>query len=271
MAENSSACIRYQARQLARFYAAHRRSWAEFYPSEHEAFARAAGPDNDLGLVLDAGCGAGGLGLALGERFGLRGYVGVDIHAGAVAAGQAAGGFACPARLIAGDILAVSDLEPASFDTVTSLSCADWNLETTAILAACWRYVRPGGRFVLTLRLSPLPTLMDMGASYQYLSFEDAPPEDCAGLERAPYVVLNTGHALSLLAGLSPAPASIFAYGYWGAPSPTAVLPYDRLAFTALTVTKPEAGTEIAATRAELHLPADAFFAPGEIPGGGGN
>ncbi|GAB6037205.1 hypothetical protein JCM15519_17640 [Fundidesulfovibrio butyratiphilus] len=249
--------IRYTTDEMVAYYTTHRRSWTEFYPSERTAFEHAAGPDRSLGTVLDAGCGGGGLGLALCERFRLEQYTGVDIHEGLIQAARERNVYPCPARLVAADILQTQGLAPESFDTVVSLSCADWNLDTVAILESCWSRVRPGGRFVLTLRLTPDGEARDFATSYQYIHFGDAPPLSVEHLEKAPYVVFNAHQAFDLLRGLHP--AEIFASGYWGPPSQTAVTPFERLVFAALVLTKPRASDPAASPTLRLDLPDEAL------------
>lgn len=107
--------------------------------------------------MLDVGCAAGGLGAALSERQALASYTGVDISDQAIAAARVRVPLSVPARFIAGDILDLSDLGRTAFDTVVSLSCADWNVETGRILERCWSLVAPRGRFVPSLG-NPSPT-----------------------------------------------------------------------------------------------------------------
>jgi cyclopropane fatty-acyl-phospholipid synthase-like methyltransferase len=60
--------IAYQTDQLVRYFSRNRLTWSQFYESER-------GVIEGLGLdarhaILDIGCGCGGLGLALQERYG---------------------------------------------------------------------------------------------------------------------------------------------------------------------------------------------------------
>jgi SAM-dependent methyltransferase len=251
--------IVYKTENIVGYFKTNRVKWEQFYPSEKWIFERVAAAPGGFGKVLDAGCAAGGLGLALGERFPLKEYVGVDINAPAIALAQArAAQYACPARFLGGDILAADSLPAEAFDTVVSLSCADWNVATEDIIARCWRYLKVGGHLVLTLRLTPHASLLDISESFQYIYYGHDAVEGQKDLEKAAYMVLNINHALSMLAGLSSRPSHILAYGYWGPVSPTARTKYHRLVFTALAVCKGRG--DLRDVPCELHLPADLFI-----------
>ena len=252
--------IAYTCDELTQYYCTHRNSWKDFYPSEHAIFELVAGHENQLGRVLDAGCGAGGLGRALQERFSLDSYTGVDIHGGMIEAGRRMGGYTIPAELAVGDVAKCDTLDPEGYDNVVSLSCADWNVKTLSIISTCWNHVKPGGNFILTLRLTTGPSATDLETSFQYICFEDEPPRDKEGLEIAPYVVFNVQDGLNMLARLEPTPSLISARGYWGTPSPTAVTPYERLLFTALAVRKPCSPEQGQGVRADLQWPLDVFL-----------
>lgn len=244
------ANIAYRSPELARYYAANRNSWSALYPSERWVFSRLAGASRRLGHVLDVGCACGGLGRALAGRFRVSSYTGVEINREAVEAGRLAR-FPVPARLVAGDILKVR--LGRRYDLVTSLSCADWNLRTADIVAACWRLVRPGGSFVISLRLTPGRGVNDIRRSWQAIDFSGA----TRGPERANYVVFGVREALAMLAGLRP--ESLGAYGYWGRPSATARTPFRELVFAVFWARRPE-GRPPERPAAELHLPSDMFM-----------
>ncbi len=250
--------IQYKTKQISEYFSVNRVKWDQFYPSEKWIFERVAGPDGQIGRVLDAGCAAGGLGLALGERFSLSEYVGVDINVPAIEfANNRRTKYSCPCDFLCGDILEINTLQAEGFDNVFSLSCADWNIRTEDIINRCWNYVRRGGNFVLTLRLTPEASLCNFSESFQYICSGNQLPESTTGLERAQYVVFNAREAFSLLASLQPRPTGITAYGYWGTPSSTARTRYNRLVFAAISVRKglpEEVSPEITG---EFHLPVD--------------
>ncbi len=244
--------IAFAGGHVAKFFAAHRVRWSEFYPSEHFIFERLAGPERRFGKVLDVGCAVGGLGLALEERFSVGRYVGVEISRKAIDAARVLakeGRFRCPVAFHAGDILATDAVEGGPFDLVVALSSADWNIETDAILRACWDNVAPGGTFVMSLRLTDGRSLNDISRSYQELRYEEGEAP-----ERANYVVFGVREILRLFEGFSPRASNVLGYGTWGPPSRTAVTPYHRLCFTVFAVTKAKAPAGEIAT--ELHFPA---------------
>lgn len=254
------ANIRYSTPHLAAYFMAHRRCWDEFYPSERWVFERIGAAPGGFGRVLDVGCAVGGLGRALEEKFPLASYLGIDINAAAIDAARAAEPLKTPARYECADIVSYDGAGTGAFDTVASLSVADWNVETDAIVAACWRKVAPGGRLLISLRLTESEGTRDPKVSYQPIVPDEAVDPSAAGeVETAPYVVLNGSEALRLFLALDPAPAEIMAYGYWGAPSRTATTPYDRLAFAVLSVSRGDTDQPATETRLECHLPAAVF------------
>ena len=249
--------IHYQTEELSNYYSQQRICWDEFYPSERWIFEKVAGRELNIGRVLDVGCACGGLAGALEERFSVEEYVGVDINAQAIekAKSEVKDKSVRNKRFECGDILEINSLEAEGFDTVFSLSCADWNISTREIISACWRYVREGGAFVLTLRLTQEVSLLHMHESYQYICFDENLPENVGDLEKAPYVVLNVREALFILGNLKPKPKKITAFGYWGTPSKSAKTPYNRLVFTAIAIEKGEAKNN--KTTIECHWPLD--------------
>ena len=82
--------IVYHTDQIARFYQQNRVRWGEFYESERVIFERLAERFGPPRTILDAGCAAGGLGLALQERFGtVERYTGIDINPQVIELAQA--------------------------------------------------------------------------------------------------------------------------------------------------------------------------------------
>jgi SAM-dependent methyltransferase len=218
----------YATDQIARYFAKNRVRWAQFYESERVIISRLG--INHTDSILDIGCGCGGLGLALDEQFGVHEYTGVEINSQAAEAARAMN---AGARILCGDILDLrnGELHARRFDVVFSLSCVDWNMQFVEMLGAAWEFVRPRGYLVATFRLTDKEGCNDRQRSYQYINF--------AGIregEIASYVVLNAGYLLQTLGRFSP--AAIDAFGYWGAPSATAVTPYERLCFCAFAIRK---------------------------------
>ena len=220
--------IAYQTPAIEAFYRRERIRWDQFYESEQLVF-------EELGLgaasaVLDIGCGCGGLGLALLERFGVSNYTGVEINRQAA---ETAKRMYPQGRFLHGDILSIPahELADESFDAVISLSCIDWNIQFSEMLFQAYRYVKPGGSFVSTFRLTPCESIIDPVRSYQYINFEGKREG-----EVAPYVVLNFGDFMRYLTAL--APSRIRGFGYWRPPSSTASTPFSRIVFAAIAMQK---------------------------------
>lgn len=238
--------IAYQTDHLARYFTTHRVAWGQFYDSERAVIEQLQLGDRHE--ILDIGCGCGGLGLALRERFGVVRYTGVEINPLAVEAGRLMN----PGLDVhCGDILDLSRtaLRERRFDVVFSLSCVDWNVRFSDMLAAAWQHVLPGGHLVATFRLALGVGCDDMEVSYQFINYDG----QLEG-ERAAYVVLNARNLMEILARFNP--SAISAFGYWGTPSATAVTPYDKLCFAAFSIQKGASG-ETAVPRLKLELPAD--------------
>jgi SAM-dependent methyltransferase len=220
--------VTYQTGELVRYFALNRIKWSQFYESERVIIGELSLDSHNA--ILDIGCGCGGLGLALRERFGVKDYTGVEINRLAADAGQVMNP---GAHILCGDILELSqsDLRGRFFNVVFSLSCVDWNVRFSEMLAAAWDHVLPGGHLVATFRLSDSDGCNDINRSYQYINFDGIREG-----ERASYVVLNARSLIQRLISFDP--GEISAYGYWGAPSGTAVTPYQRLCFAAFSIRK---------------------------------
>ena len=251
--------IEYKCSQISEYYSQNRCKWDEFYPSERWIFEAVADPDRRMGKVLDVGCAVGGLGMALLERFTVESYHGIDINAPAIEVARSRKTLDM-CSFEHGDILQVKTLPEAGFDNVFSLSCADWNIASEDIIDVCWRYVREEGHFILTMRLTPEGSLLDMDKSFQYIYFGDELPEMAEGLEKAPYVVFNVRDAFALLHNLQPHPREVRAFGYWNKPSKSARTKYDQLVFAAFAIKKGGNDGQHEDTKADLRLPLTLFL-----------
>jgi SAM-dependent methyltransferase len=252
------ANLHYKSDAIAQFYTQNRVRWEHLYPSEQFVFERVFRDHRAIRSVLDAGCACGGLGRALHERFGLGGYIGVDINPGAIERAQSdAATYPMPVRFECADIAEDLDfLRGQRFDLVVSLSCADWNSDTQRIINRCWERTAEGGYFVLSFRLTNQRTLNDMRVSFQRVAFEGI--ESRSSDEKAPYVVTNVWEMLAMVNALQPRPGRLLGYGYWGKPSAMATLPYESIVFSVLALHKKSDGT---AAMSELLLPLD-LYAP---------
>lgn len=240
-----SSNIHYKSNAIVDYYSQHRKSWKELYPSEQESISWLASRMPSPWRVLDVGCACGGLALALDEKVELSEYCGVDLHAEAIEWARQNIHTGAEARFVAGDIIQWP--EERTYDLVVSLSCADWNIETGPIIQAAWKRVRPGGFFLISLRLTEKDGINNVNASYQYANFAG----QCEG-EKANYVVFNIFEALELVNSLQP--KLVYGYGYWGKPSASAVTPYEKLVFTVLAIQKAQSGDN-SETEMELRLP----------------
>jgi SAM-dependent methyltransferase len=245
--------IHYSSKQLVSYYQCNRQRWDEFYPSEKWVFERLFTETGKCGDILDVGCACGGLGKAFCDRFILDSYTGVDINQDAIDWAENNVDISVPVSFYCGDIV---DLDLGKlFDVVLSLSCADWNIETGRIINTCWSKVRPGGYFIISLRITPEKSINDISKSYQKINFsgEDKKPEI------ANYVVLNFKDSLELFKTLTPKVDLIGAYGYWGKPSDTAVTVYDSLVFSVFYIRKAK-DTNCKSTDCEFFLPVELFL-----------
>ena len=240
--------IVYNSGQIKKYYSMSRQCWDDFYPSERRVFEKVS-EAHALGDLLDIGCACGGLGKALHDRFGINSYTGIEINQDAVCWAKKNLDIGSPSFLICGDFLKIKLKK--KFDTVVSLSCADWNIQTEKIVNRAWKSVRPGGYFVISLRTTPGKGVNNIKKSYQYIDFfgEENTPEI------ANYVVFNFKDSLMMFRDLSPRPELIGVYGYWGKPSSTSVTPFKELVFAVFYIKKYERVASRERTRLELNLP----------------
>jgi SAM-dependent methyltransferase len=213
-------------------------------------FEKIAGHNRRLGEVLDVGCACGGLAAALMQRFIVASYTGIDINEAAINWAKKKQKPKIPCTFISGDIIGLHI--DKDYDIVFSLSCADWNIETEKIIYTCWSKVRPGGYFVISLRLTAEKGINDIRKSYQYINFSG----DEKMPEVANYVVFSFRDALGMFKELRPMPELIGAYGYWGRPSHMAVTPFDKLVFAVFYIKKPPKGSK-QETKFEFDMPID--------------
>jgi SAM-dependent methyltransferase len=238
--------IAYSSPEIERYFRSNRVRWDDLYESERTVLARLNPPKETR--VLDIGCGCGGLGLALLEKFGISDYTGIEINE---LAAKAAKEMNARAHIFNADFLGFSSPEVGlgSYDLVVSLSCIDWNVGFEVALPKAFSFVRPGGRFLASFRLTDKATIDDISRSYQFINYAGGGGEG----ERASYVVLNARELIQRLEGLKPESAS--GYGYWGKPGSTAVTPFDKLCFAVFSVRKPLAVGVAGAVSWDLELP----------------
>lgn len=184
--------------------------------------------------ILDAGCACGGLGEALETRYkNIAYYCGVDINEEAILYAQANSTLKIPHDFICGDIARFD--QERLYDIVISLSCVDWNVETDRMLNLCWNKVKPGGYMIISLRLTNGRTINNISEGYQYIVFEEGKDK---ATEIANYVVYNWKEIIEKFCVFDHQTDLIKAFGYWGKPSDTAVIEYNRLCFTVFALHK---------------------------------
>jgi SAM-dependent methyltransferase len=233
--------IKYNTKVLSETYSLTRTSWDQFYDSEKVILEKTFISKDDS--VLDLGCGCGGLGFALMERFGNKNYTGIDINEPSINRAKDMnlyGDFYC------GDILDTKfDSFVEKFDKVISFSCVDWNVEFTKMFQRSWDFVKPGGSFIVSLRLTKEKTLIDFENSFQEIDSNF----------KAQYVVLNFDEVLSIIKNLNP--SKIIGYGYWKEVIKSygnkTVTPYDKLCFSVFSIQKKI--NKIEPTVTDLDLP----------------
>lgn len=236
--------IKYISPKIADYHANFRIKWEEFYESEKIIIQGLGIKSRDS--ILDIGCGCGGLGLVLKEKFGTTNYTGIEISE---LAAHKAEVMNPSASIICGDFLEISqsDISEKVFDIVFSLSCFDWNTQFDEMLLLAWNHVAQGGSLIASFRIVAVEGCDDMKRSYQYINFDGELIE-----EKASYVVLNAKELFAKLEAFSP--SSITAYGYFGIPSETAITPYEEICFTTVSVTK-RSVNNIVQSHFDLQLP----------------
>jgi SAM-dependent methyltransferase len=244
--------LTYSTSEISKYFMAHRRCWDEFYPSEQTIFEK-ANAEEEFGHLLDVGCATGGLGCVLLDRFTLASYTGVDINSASVElANSNKPKTDVHYECLAGDILHMPSLHGRRFNTVVSLSCVDWNIESSKMIKTCWDFVKPGGQFIVSVRLTEKTGVDDIQKSFQWIDYTGE-----AGIkEKANYVVYNVYEWLKICRSLSPALSKLTCCGNWGKPSPTAETGFDRLVFTVFSITK---NNGVDDKRFHCDLPLDLF------------
>ena len=94
-----------------------------------------------------------------------------------------------------------------------------------------WKKVKPGGYFILSLRITDQPSINDINKSYQYINYNGIKKG-----EIAPYVIFNLNEIMKLFLSLDL--MGIKAYGYEKNVSSVAVTDYKKLCFTVFALQK---------------------------------
>ena len=238
--------IEYSSNQLLKKYSTERNRWGEFYESERHIFERYFTGRTGVS-VLDVGCACGGLLSAFEEKgFPVQSYRGVDINNQMIEYAKGRQDLRTPHEFSCADVSKLDNGE--EFDLVVSLSCIDWNNDVLGMLQKCWSKVKGGATLIMSVRLTDRKSILS--GAWQYL--------DSADGERYNYVAFNFRDLRDTLMELLPRPSNIECYGYWGKPSATAVIEYDRLCFSVFAITK-GMDEQNAETRLLCDLPLDAI------------
>ena len=256
--------IKYTSKKLKDYYASNRVSWEQLYPSEKSLIESCKISPSTK--IVDIGCGCGGLGQILTQRFGTTNYCGIDIHSSAIALGKEL----FPTNiLIEGDFLDERVIAQLPFlpDLVFSLSCIDWNVKYEEMIEAIWRLVPEKASLVMSCRLTTGSSVCKIQDSFQYLEFESKPIDVRSeeGLEKAPYIVVNASEFFQRIGAWQH--SKISAFGYYGAPSQTAVTKFEKVCFAVFCIQKAPASNNASSMEWKLNLPKDVLLSL-NIPSG---
>ena len=238
--------IRYETSEISEYFSLNRIKWKDLYESEKNIFIHLNPRENSE--ILDIGCGCGGLGIALKEKFNINSYTGIEINK---KASLKAKKMNTKAKIHNGDFLEIDFKK--KYDLVVSLSCIDWNVEFEAMLEKAWKLTKENGTFVISLRLTEFEGINDINHSFQFINYEGK----LSG-EKAPYVVLNYEYWLSKIRNMKNL-NKVYGYGYYGKPSQTAVTSYKEVCFAVFSLTKLKK-TDSTQSEIEFNLNLPIFF-----------
>ena len=220
--------IKYSTEELKRFYSVNRVSWDDIYPSEKHIFTKSF-TGKEL-TILDVGCACGGMGKAIEEQFKVQSYTGIEINKSCV---EMAPSIFPKGQYFYGDFLELSPVIEQQYNTVLSMSCADWNIETKQMINKMFEKVEDMGEFIFSCRLTN--SNKDYIAE-QYLNFENS--DKAATHEIAPYKVFCFESLMKMIFELSNI-AQVNAYGYWGlVPKSVVALDVREVFYTVISVKK---------------------------------
>ena len=218
--------IKYENDEIRNYFKDNRVKWSQLYPSERKIFDYISPNKNTS--ILDIGCGCGGLGMILRDKFNISDYTGIEINSKAASQALILNS---EANIVNKDFISIN-FNKKKFDLVISLSCIDWNIEFEKMLKKAWELVNSGGEMVLSLRLTKEEELLNISDSYQYINYEGEKKG-----EIAPYIVLNYNSFISKLMNFESI-KSVYGFGYFGKPSKTAVTKYNEICFAVFAIKK---------------------------------
>lgn len=207
------------------YYRNHRGDSSSLYRSERGFLEEVTRKSS---TVLDIGCAAGGFSRIVREFNPGIAYSGADLSERMIE----------EARMrFPGDDFRVTDGErldypDSSFDAAICFGVLHMALKWKELLAEGWRVCR--NDFVFDVRLTSDAGVCDPLLSHQKLEFEG----EWDGVSTAPYIVVNVDEFRRVLAGLSPSPAGVRAYGYQHPVSHMNVTPYTSVCMAAFHLSK---------------------------------
>ncbi len=238
--------IKYESDSFLKYYSKERMVWDEFYPSEKVILESVINKFNRPVDIIDVGCGCGGLGKALAEKFDIGYYVGVDCNAKEIDYARKYNKLDIPHEYRCGDAATFEDAK--KYDILVSFSCIDYNLDVVGMLKNCWDKVKPGGYLVTSIRLTENESINDISRAYQILDDKEV----------ANYVVFNLKDFLNLAMKLdNNAVDEIETYGYWHAPAEGTVVEYSNLCMSVFALKKARSADTKKTVTLKLELPCD--------------
>jgi SAM-dependent methyltransferase len=226
----------FNSKYFQEYYTSYRDKFEDLFPSEKHFLM-------DLILksksVLDVGCASGGMFVIVRSINNSIRYSGVDIAKDLISIAkqkypeiefQVCDGIGLP-------------LETDSFDAVISFGTTVHDQDFENLIRESYRISGKACLFDIRI-VSELPTINDV--RYGYV-------KDGAGLNY-PYVVVNAKEFVRFLKDLTPSPAKISIYGYWGKANEFTQLPagYDKLCMCGVLIEK---GTSTSNTELYTDIP----------------
>jgi len=219
--------IKFRSNEIRNYFSKNRIRFNDFYPSEKKILVKHIKNNKS---ILDIGCGCGGLGLALNEKFKKIHYEGIEINA--LAASHGTKNFSNNNFFIyKSDFLELNlnKLKFKKYDYIFSFSCFDWQLNLNKSLKKVVNLLNKKSKFIISLRLTKKSSLTNFKNSYQFINYSNIKSG-----EKAPYIVLNALEFIDIINKLKLHIADM--YGYYGIPSKTAVTDYKNVYFCVIVL-----------------------------------
>lgn len=238
--------IKYENEQFLKYYSKNRMVWDEFYLSERVIMERIIDRYEQEISIMDVGCGCGGLGKALSEKFDNIGlYVGIDYDDKQIEYAKEYNKLRIPFEYRSGDASTFKDEK--KYDVLISFGCVDCILDSVGFLKNCWDKVKPGGYMITSARLTENETINDISRAYQIADRK----------EKVNYAVFNWKDFFNMLMDLENN-QEVEVYGYWHEPAPEiTVVEYERLCMSVFAIKKSLVAERKTTPIVKLELPYD--------------